>query len=199
MGWAPVWGCGFLLLRNDQAKAVDNLLGMPRKESLLFMEGCWQMPSNDFFNSGFTVGSEMNIFVLQFRQEKTHYELHWPVDGFTEEARSALGLGERAGLREDGYVWVSGVIVGYVFSPRLLLQVFWWNLLAGTGSNLKWVYPRPLACSPHPTSKSIMVAEITTCSWLLLQPKEEWWESKKGKGNRGWELPAWPHFLWLLC
>lgn len=62
--WAepPREAVSFLLPRNDQAKAVDNLLGKLRKESLLFVEGCWQMPPNAFFNSGSTVESEMSFF-----------------------------------------------------------------------------------------------------------------------------------------
>lgn len=61
--WAepPFEAVSFLLPRKDQAKAVDSLLGMLRKESLLFVEGCWQMCPNAFFNSGSTVGSEMSF------------------------------------------------------------------------------------------------------------------------------------------
>lgn len=49
--WAepPSGAVSFLLLKRGPAEAVDNLLGMLRKESLPSVGGCWQVPPNDFF------------------------------------------------------------------------------------------------------------------------------------------------------
>lgn len=36
---------------------MDDVLGMPRKASSAFAGGCWQVPPDASFNSGFTVGT----------------------------------------------------------------------------------------------------------------------------------------------
>lgn len=70
------------------------------------------------------------------------------------------------------------MIAGYVFCPHLLTPVASVTLAGRNWVKPEVSYPTPLACPPHPSSKSIVVAEGTACGGLLLQPEEQWWESR---------------------
>lgn len=70
--WAepPCEAVSFLLLKNRQAEAVENLLGMQRKESLPSVGGCWQVPPNAFLNSGSPVGCEISFWYCNSDERK---------------------------------------------------------------------------------------------------------------------------------
>lgn len=63
-------GLSFLLLKNGQAEAVENLLEMLRKESLPSVGGCWQVPPNVFLNSGSPVGYEISFWYCNSDERK---------------------------------------------------------------------------------------------------------------------------------
>lgn len=58
-------------------KLVDNLLGMLRKGSLLFVKGYWEVPPDALFNSGSKVGGGISFWYRRMRESSLDLALAW--------------------------------------------------------------------------------------------------------------------------